>query len=85
MHLFSGSATAARPDDTQESSKYRPHEAGRIAITLHTQRKVNVVRVDPLVAPEHRVGTDIDVDFLLSIADLLPDAWILKIGAAEFL
>jgi hypothetical protein len=41
--------------------------------------------VDPLVAPERRVRTDIDVDFLLSIADLVPDARILKIGAAEFL
>ena len=44
----------------------------RIAIALHTQCKVNVITVDPLVAAERRVRPDVDVEFLLSVADLIP-------------
>jgi hypothetical protein len=57
----------------------------RIAIALHTQSKVNVVTVDPFVAPQRRVRPDIDVEFLLSVADLVPEPRILEVGAPEFL
>jgi hypothetical protein len=46
---------------------------------------VNVVTIDPLVAAERRVRADIDVELLLSIADLVPEPWILEVGAVEFL
>jgi hypothetical protein len=39
----------------------------RIAIALHTQCKVNVVNVDPLVSAERRVRANQDVEFLLSM------------------
>jgi hypothetical protein len=57
----------------------------RIALALHTQRKVNVVTVDPFVAAERGVRPDIDMEFLLSVADLVPEPRILEVGAVEFL
>jgi len=57
----------------------------RIAIALHAQCEVNVVKVDPLVAASRRVRANQNVELLLSVANLVPDSRIVEGGAVDFL
>jgi hypothetical protein len=57
----------------------------RTAIALDAQGEMNVVKVDPFIAAEHRVRANQDVELLLSIANLVPDARIVEVGAVDFL
>src|SRR5262249_35752642 len=56
-----------------------------IAIAVHAQCKMNIVDVVRLVTPEHRLTANVNVELLLSIADLVPDSRIIEGRSANFL
>ena len=58
----------------------------RVAIgALDAQCEMNIVKVDPFIVAERRVRANQDVEFLLSLANLVPDSRIIEAGTVNFL
>jgi hypothetical protein len=57
----------------------------RVAIALDAQCEMNIVKVDPFIVAERRVRANQDVEFLLSLANLVPDSRMIEAGTVNFL
>jgi hypothetical protein len=58
----------------------------RIAIALYPQGKMDVGKVDPLVAANRCFRANQDVELRQSVANLIPDPWMAKtVWSVEFL